>query len=214
MINNIKFRNYKAKDTLECAKIIAATWSYDKYYPEYNKAMNLSILMFQKYSIDSDYREIAVDENDTIVGILFAKTKKPSIFRKMKGLIFNIIVLFKLLMGHFGKKSILLNIMREIEETESVLLKGFTSSDVFLNLFFTTKQGIGLGKALLTRFEDICKKDNKDRIVLSTDTDCNYGFYDKAGYKQTKKIDGLIGVVLDKEEKAKHSTFIYEKDLK
>ena len=210
---DINFRTYKKQDKMQCCAMLADTWQYDKYFPNLKKPILYSIIIFEKYLFESDYKEVIVDQDDNILGFLFGQTKKQTLLDKLKYIGFSLKVGINWLLGFYGKRSILFNIVKDMNTAEEELFKDFNSQDATLNLFFTKTRGKGLGKILLSRFESYCKASGKNNIVLLTDTDCNYGFYDKAGFNLYNKIEGCFGVIQSEEEKKSTATFVYIKPL-
>ena len=82
-----------------------------------------------------------------------------------------------------------------------------------MNLFVVDpeSQARGWGRKLINEFIDACKNENIERIVLETDSESNYGFYQHLGFR----IKGSFHSPLLKEFSGNTGeTYIYELPLK
>ena len=72
--------------------------------------------------------------------------------------------------------------------------------------FFATKQGRGVGTALLG---ELARRESGKRVHLFTDSDCNFGFYERRGFARLGEMD--ITLELNKQTPLK--CFLYSKIL-
>ena len=75
------------------------------------------------------------------------------------------------------------------------------------NCILPEYQGKGFGKQLINEFILTCKKEGTLRIILETDAECNYGFYENLGFNHIASF----GSPLQKEfSRNSGETFIFE----
>ncbi len=215
----VSFRTYKRVDKNICCEMMRNTWMYERFFPNTKNPMNLYKFMLSNYLYESDYTEIAVsldeNNNETVLGFLFGQTKNISLGKKILHFLFMVKVSVLWLLGAYGNRTDILELLKKMKEDEEVMFADISADDAHMHLFFTEEQarGLGIGKQLLVHFEDYCKKNDISSIVLITDTDCNYGFYDHIGFERIKEQKGCFGVPQTEEQKQQTTTFIYVKNF-
>ncbi len=210
--HNICFRTFQNKDSATCKEMMTKTWQYEKYFTTMKKPMYLYTFMLNVNLLDGDYAEVAVLNGD-VVGFLIGQTKDVK-GKTLQKVFLYLKVFIQWLLGCYGNRSIALQVYKDYKKDGIELFKDFTSKDAHIHLFFTGEKarGLGIGKQLLSRFEDYCKSQKNDTMVLVTDTDCNYGFYDHVGFERVKEKKGCYGVPLTNDNKDA-ITFVYAKKI-
>ena len=217
--DTVFFRKYTHADRHICCTMMHDTWMYERFFPNMKNPANLYMFMLASYLRESDYTEVAVrvdaHNNEEIVGFLCGQTKPLSFLRKIQNVFFLLRATCMWIFGAYGKRIDIYKLLKKMKQDEHELFADFTSKDAHIHLFFTTDnvRGLGIGKKLLSRFENYCKEKNSPRILLITDTDCNYGFYNYSGFDCVKIQQGCFGVPQTEEEKMQSKTFVYVKNM-
>lgn len=206
---NYVFRPYIRNDKKDCARIIAPTWRFDTYFPETKSADLLNAFVIDWFRLHSDYTDTAVkkdgDNGDVCAAFLFAEIRPKGFqgllnrLQKINRICFFYMRVFLLwLCGFYGKREPVRKAFREYRAVQKKLLKNVAYDSEILCLFVDeAAQGKGLAKSLLMRFFQWADKQNLKSFVLTTDTDCNYKFYDKSGFTRLKEMRGALGVPQD-----------------
>jgi GNAT superfamily N-acetyltransferase len=84
------------------------------------------------------------------------------------------------------------------------------SSEINLFVVDPESQGQGRGKKLINEFIAACKQTGVKRIVLETDEESNYGFYEHQGFR---KDGSFFSSFLQEFSNESGETYIYELDL-
>jgi len=217
----IQFRSYKEKDRETCWKMMVSTWQYDRYFSSIKNIDHLYRLIFDMYRLHSDYLEIAIAVTDATieasepVGFLFGETKHPAVLKKLQYRYFLLKIVLFWIFGCYGNKKAARDVFQDYARDIEFLLGDCDSSDAHMHSFFISDKarGAGVGKLLLARFTEHCQHNQNSRIILVTDTDCNYGFYDHCGFERIKEKNGCLGVPQSDATKANSFVFVYAKKL-
>ncbi len=197
---NIKFTEYKKKYLASCGKLVRESWDFES---EYSDLKDPSII-YQHYILDcvnySRHKELVIDENDNVLGILFAGLEKETFLNRLKNNLFDKYLSAKwqyhLLKGDLGDKKIAQKIANADITDQIVEAQYSKIYDGEINLFIlsSTLRGKGIGFKLMNRCVDFYKNYNLNKIWLWTELSCTYSFYEKYGF--IKDIDfhspGLI----------------------
>jgi len=177
-------RDYTDSDFKDCLSIVNEVWQFDKHFPP----KELSDLFLRIYAggsyAGSNFVKV-VEEDGRVKGFIFGKLEHRKLFKnEFSGLIGQIRILWKLLKIKrvpLKKKFSYLNMMNthEINRRKAEPRK---SSEVTLFAAAPDSQGKGYGKLLINEFISACKAENIKRIILETDAECNYGFYQNLGF--------------------------------
>ena len=219
MADQIFFRPYVSSDMHDCCNLMQGTWLYEQIFPNMKKPINAYKFMLSSYLLESDYTKVAVrfdnDKNEEILGFIFGQTIKVNFFKCMQYFLFSFVSTVLWLCGQYGNRGDIFKLLQKMKQDEYELFADFTSKDAHLHLFFTSDKarGLGIGKKLFADFENYCKEKNNSKIVLVTDTDCNYGFYDHIGFNCVKTQQGCFGVPQTELEKMQTKTFVYAKNI-
>ncbi len=158
---------------------------------------------------DTDYY-FTYKENNKLLGFcVFCNYKSNKHFIKKR---FYFVIKNHLLRSNKIKdKKALKEYYEKYSYTPSDMIKDYDGeiTMLILNKEYRDK---GIGKEMIHNIFDIAKRDNMNNIIVLTDEDCNYYFYEVTGFK--KVYDTIIKTKSyhdnsDIEEKA----FIYKKEL-
>ncbi len=192
---------------------------YESFFPNMKKPINVYKFMLSSYLLETDYTQVAVrfdsNKKEEVLGFVFGQTRKVNLWRKLHGFLFFLNCFVLWLCGQYGNRGDIYTLLKKIKQDERELFADFGNTDAHLHLFFTAEnaRGLGIGKKLYSNFENYCKEKNSSKIVLITDTDCNYGFYDHIGFDCVKTKQGCFGVPQTELEKMNSKTFVYVKSM-
>lgn len=216
---NFVFRPYRRRDKKALCCIIAPTWRFDEYFSGIKNTERLCAFVIDMFRLQSDYTDVAVPAaeggkpeasagvwgDEAPAGFLFAdaSAKRNGLlgrlfYRIQKGAAFTafyVKVFFLWLAGFYGERAAVRKAFLSYRSVQKNILKDISFDAEILCLFVdASSQGSGLGRRLLSRFFEWSKKRNICSFVLTTDTDCNYRFYDRSGFKRLKEQSGCLGI--------------------
>lgn len=178
-------RGYKESDFEECQKLVNKVWKFDKHF----SPLELSRLFQKIYtgsSLSASNFLRVVDEEGKIMGFIFGKIENKRIpksgYRGFLGQLKLIVSLFFLSGVRLTKKLSYIKIINSHEKNRREV-ESRECSEVNLFVVDSNSQGKGWGKKLINEFIETCRKENINRIVLETDSESNFGFYQHIGFK-------------------------------
>ena len=205
-------RDYKEADFGDCLHLVNNVWDFDKHFspPELSKFFQR---IYTGSSLAGSNFLKVVEEDNQIKGFLFGKIENQALYKnEFSGIWRQLKVLFKLLRFkgvHFNRKLTYLKYIN-VHERNRRKAEPRKNSEITLFVVNSESQGKGFGKILLNEFISSCHKNNVKRIILETDQESNYGFYEHIGFK----IKGRFYSPLLKEfSGGSGETFIYELEL-
>ena len=229
---NFVFRPYRRCDKKALCRIIAPTWRFDEYFPGIKNSERLCGFVIDMFRVQSDYTDVAVPaaaggktkasagalvdripagflfadasaKRSGLLGRLFYRAKK-----KTARAAFYIKIFFLWLAGFYGECADVRKAFLSYCSVQHNILKDISFDAEILCLFVDASyQGSGLGRRLLSRFFEWSKKRKIRSFVLTTDTDCNYRFYDRSGFKRLKEQSGCLGIPQNTEPSSR--IFVY-----
>lgn len=216
---NFVFRPYRRRDKKALCRIIAPTWHFDEYFPGIKNTERLCGFVVDMFRVQSDYTDVAVPAaargkteasagalvDGVPVGFLFADApaKRSGVLgrlfyrakKKTARAASYVKVFFLWLAGFYGERAAVRKAFLSYRSVQKNILKDMSFDAEILCLFVDASyQGSGLGRRFLSRFFEWSKKRNICSFVLTTDTDCNYRFYDCSGFKRLKEQSGCLGI--------------------
>lgn len=202
-------RNYKESDYEDCIKLVNKVWKFDKHF----NPPALSQLFQRIYTggplSESNFLNV-VEEDGQLKGFLFGKIENQELTKdkysnfagqlKILKRLFSIKgVTFKKKLGYLKKVKLHEINRQKVEPRES--------SEVNLFVVDPESQGQGWGRKLINEFIAACKTMNVNRIVLETDKESNYGFYEHLCFR----IKGSFYSPIQKEYSGvSGDTYVYE----
>jgi len=179
----IKIRDFKIDDIDNLIPILLDTWDYSNFSSLENRIEAIKLFLLSCLSC-SNYKKVLLLD-DKISGIILAKTNKDfiddyysSYYKSLSKELKNNIEVNKLIKYN--------DVIFNAEKKMVTKLKGDYEEVVLLILSSSTK-GKGCGRKLLEDFYNIRNKSLP--LIIMSDKDCNYRFYEHLGYK---KIDEII----------------------
>lgn len=135
---------------------------------------------------ESNYARV-VEDGQGVVGFIFGRSSGIAEFRhKYGGVLGQVRVAFRILLSSWGSLSTCLRLIsawREHDANRRQLLS-VRDHEVHLLCMSRRSQGKGMGRELMAAFLDDCRKNGVGVVSLDTDKKyCNYGFYERLGYK-------------------------------
>lgn len=166
--------------------MMSRTWSFDKHFEGLKKRQTVFRLYLKACLYESDYTDVAVNDKNEVLGYIFGGPTRlnPMQTVKQASLGFNIIK------GDLGNIRWAYKVMKNYQKDLECLMRNKDYFDGEVKLFFVDERmrGTGLGKKLMNRFIDHCRRRDMKEIVLMTDMGCNFGFYEHYGFKRLKEI--------------------------
>ncbi len=207
---NLQFKKYNKNYLKSCYMLMLDTWTFDNNLKNLKKRETFYKFLFQYFEKSSNYNEILIDEDGTVVGYIFATMKNKKRYKKF----FTLYVKWFLdvMLGKYGKRSVAFDFYKKLNKLHDEVMEDIEEFDSEINLFFVSSKirGQGAGKKLLNNFFEVCKLNNIKNTSLQTDTDCNYKYYDYMGFKLHKQVYSDIY----KKGNLQHNVFCYTKDIK
>ena len=229
---NFVFRPYRRRDKKALCRIIAPTWRFEEYFPGIKNTERLCAFVIDMFRLQSDYTDVAVPATEggkteasagalvdgVPAGFLFADASakrsgvlRPLFYRIQKSVAytaFYVKIFFLWLAGFYGERAAVRKAFLSYCSVQKNILKDIFFDAEILCLFVDASyQGSGLGRRLLSRLFEWSKKRKIRSFVLTTDTDCNYRFYDRSGFKRLKEQSGCLGIPQNTESSSR--IFVY-----
>lgn len=183
-MNQIEFRQVTRADYAKLETLIRKTWGSKASYPAPIERALRKINLYH-YLSEQNYNCLAIWQGE-IVGVILGRSEHlpylPGKLRYLAPLLWN---KAKLLACPNGRR-ILRNHLAEARADRALLCSAKKEFDSELVLFITdpSMQRHGIGSALLQRFYQFMRQNGCQNIYLFTDTSCNYGFYQRKGYRR------------------------------
>ena len=201
----VEFRPYRPDDSESIERIIADTWGSQEKEPTNADIVYSSVYIAYCLMI-STYAETALIDGHP-VGVVMARdlsVRKHFILR----LAFSLLRNFWRVLRPSGIRALIALYRIEIANPRE-LLKGCMKYDGELTLLIMSPEarGHGIGKRLYADAVRYLNDSGAGRFFLYTDTECGYGFYDRAGRvrrKEQKMVYRIVSGV------AEMTAFIYD----
>lgn len=202
-------RDFQENDFNLCTALVNKVWGLDKHFSPAGLAVFVQNLFVGMSAANSNFLKV-IEDNNTIVGLIFGKIEKQKCYKNSYSGILGFLKLIKQLFTikgvSFGEKyNLLKGIISHEKKRKKVESK--KSSEVNLFAVHPDSQGKGYGKKLINEFIQTCKQYGVKRLVLETDADCNYGFYENIGFKHIASFESKL---LKRFSEKSSETFIYE----
>ncbi len=206
--------DYKKIYKKECCNMIENTWAFHKLLSGVKEKRLVYEGFFDMYLIESTYKKVAIDKDGNVLGYLLGqnKQKKNSISLTNK-LFVKLIYLFYVLVGKFGNRNVLSEILKLQNKAYNEVIPPNESFDSEIVLFFVSEKarGLGVGRLLINDYLDnYCQANNLKTTILFTDESSTYSFYEKFGFKRYKTTE--YSEKLKKVEGDRAFSYIYNSD--
>lgn len=183
---NLITKDYNNKYFEKCCELLAVNWDF---YSHFDSVKNKSIpykLYFKRTLIESSYKKIVVNDNDDLMGMIFAEITPRN---KLYLTLYNIYVLWYLLIGKLGKRRAAFKFLDKYRRTcKKLYSKASFDGELFLFVVSEKSRGLGIGKTLYKNYLKECKINNINKIGLQTGADCDYKIYDHLGFKRESAL--------------------------
>jgi len=188
----IRYREISKADHARIRKLVSQIWNLERFCSD-AKLLESGLRIFLRGCLmTSNYSQIA-EEDGEVVGFILGRTDKDySAFRKVfQHLPATVWATLKFVVRNRSQQKIR-GFVRVIMTSYKKLLNSVDKRfDGELVLFVVGKrfQGRGIGKTLMNRFFETCRKKELRSIRVFTDTQCNYGFYDHNGFRRLHELE-------------------------
>ena len=202
-MNQIEFRQVTRADYAQLETLIRKTWGSKASYPAPIERALRKINLYH-YLSEQNYNCIAIRQGE-VVGVIFGRSEHlpylPGKLKYLAPLLWNKAKLF----AYPNGRRILRNNLAESRADRALLRSAKKEFDGELVLFITDPriQRHGIGSALL-------RQNGCQNIYLFTDTSCNYGFYQRKGYR---RVAEQCVCYQSANGPKKENHFLYTKDL-
>lgn len=183
-MDQIDYRKVREEDYTKVEELIRKTWGSKSNHPRQIERALRKVNLYH-YLSEQNYSCVAVKNGD-VVGIILGRCDHlPYLPNKLKYFIPLLVNRAKLALSRRGRR-ILRNNLAEARVDHQLLRSAKKEFDGELVLFVTdtSVQRHGIGTTLLRQFYQFMEQNNSKNIYLFTDTTCNYGYYQKKGYRQ------------------------------
>lgn len=180
------FRRYDRADLTACARIAAGAWPETANVSGAENTVRTMKLYVEFYYYSATWLEVACIDGE-VVGLLFGRIdSERGWIGRLRSSLGHCKVYLKLITGRYWKVSDRLKLVKSALNDDRNIVKHSPDADGEVMLFVVDgdSQGRGIGRALMGGFLQRAREENSKRITVSTnDIGCNWGFYDKYGFK-------------------------------
>lgn len=179
-------RDYHATDFEGCVNLVNLVWKFDQHFAPPALAYFFQRAYTGGSLAGSNFLKV-VEEDSQIKGFLFGKIEHQPLYRSefsgFGGQLKIILGLF-LIKGLPWKRKWGYLHKINTHEINRRQVESKNGSEVNLFVVDPACQGQGWGKLLLHEFIGACQQAQVKRIVLETDKESNYGFYEHLGFRK------------------------------
>ncbi|MBS6366087.1 MAG: GNAT family N-acetyltransferase [Clostridiales bacterium] len=202
--DSLILRSLRADDQAALEEVVGRVWAYDRFCSP-RTARSLTALGLQSSLYQSTFGQVAEVEGQ-VVGVILGRcgTVHRPVWPVLRGLL-------RLLSCAEGRR--VCRIARQLGQLSSQMLQSADRRfDAELVLLAVTPelQGRGIGLQLWKAAEAYFRKAGGTRLYLCTDSQCNYGFYDRHGFSRLDMCQSALPQALGGE---RMEFYLYEKDL-
>ncbi len=170
-------RNLLPSDIPALIPVLLETWDYDNHSTLENRKKATELFLLHDLSI-SDYRKVLIID-DEVCGILCGKKDRDFLDPDFSSL-------YSSLSKEYRKNpdiDQLSNYNDVVNHADEELVQRYQKPyyEVTLLILGSSTKGKGCGRRLLENFSD--EREENLSIILTSDKDCNYHFYEHMGYK-------------------------------
>jgi ribosomal protein S18 acetylase RimI-like enzyme len=183
--DEVQFRDFRRSDIETCARISADAWPETASVSGGDTVRTMTLYV-EFYYYSATWLDVACVDGQ-VVGLLFGRIdRERGMFGKIRSRLGHSRVYLKLIMGRYWKASDRFKLVKSAMSDDRNITENSPDADGEVMLFVVDGkfQGRGIGRSLMDRFLQRARKSNSKRITVSTnDIGCNWGFYDKYGFK-------------------------------
>lgn len=205
-------RSYRDSDIECCQYLVNKVWHYDKHFYPAELAKTLTQIYVTSPLATSNFVKV-VEVDNKVCGFLFGKVENlPRRRSEYSGLIGQMKIIGKLfsVRGVSIKRKLSLIQKIYLHERNRMKVEGEIDSEILLFVVDPDHQGEGWGKKLVNAFIESCLENKVKKVVLETDNESNYGFYNHFGFSiKCEFYSPLLAEFSGESGK----TYVYELDL-
>ncbi len=187
----ISYRAFAKKDRQRCVEIMLNTWPM-----MFEKLLEKDKLPFARMMLDlniytSTWLEL-VCISDDIVGFLFAVIDRDiTVFKTIKAWLIGIYYMVDFLFLFPGSFKGKLKYFKNTLHTNFAIAGKNANSDAQISILAvdSTFRGLGLGQTLVNHLLEKAKQNYVKKITVFTDSESNWGFYEKHGFDYIDKTE-------------------------
>jgi len=204
----IAFRQYEKSDLERCCEIAVGAWPEVFSIAEKGEASLAMEAYIDFYRASANWQEVAC-ASGSIVGILFGKVEGDLTWRgRLRAFLSERLVYLRILTGSYGKMPGRMSLVRIAMSDDKNKLRNSPEADGEVIFFVVDRdrRGLGIGREMMDRFMKYARSRGARRIIVCTnDPGCNWGFYEKYGFRhystfcdnftshmRGEEVDGLI----------------------
>lgn len=201
----ITFQNMSRSEYKDIKRLVKEAW-FDNY-PFPNSVLDIyaSYYLFH-YLSESDYRFVAKD-NNSVVGFIFGKGKKPNLFTFIYYKIRIFFLFFISLFNKYGRRGIKITLKtNKVNRNLKKELRDYKYGELCLFIVDSNYRGQRIGSRLEELFCEYLLSININRLYLFTDSYSDFNYYLKKGYKIVASKEVLFNVIYE-DEASKYYVF-------
>ncbi len=184
-MKSFTFRPYRKKDLISCVNLMQGTWK-DHLNFKGMKAASFYSRFLKLEVLSAAYREVVVDENDDVFGFFLAtlpESKGKALWRAFCCKAFTFKQFIAILFGAYGHPKRALERFSVCFSGKNEIFKNYEAdSELLLFILSPETRGHGIGKQIISRFFDYCRKNEIKKLILLTDSSCDVSYYDHNGW--------------------------------
>ncbi|MEG0855358.1 MAG: GNAT family N-acetyltransferase [Terrisporobacter sp.] len=202
-MEKVIYRNLEKQDYNRIKELICKAFSFDKFIED-DKLLDLLLNIYlQDCILASSYSQVAVNNNNKVIGIILGSAHKDKRRIRKPHNIFSILSTgIKLIFTNKENKKGLKS-FGKITDTYKEIIKGKEEDfQGCIQLFIVSEEcrGLGVGKTLVNQLFDYMKSMDVKSLYLYTDDRCNYGFYDSQNFNRINEKLVYMDAMNDKLE--------------
>lgn len=212
-MNHIHIETLRKDDFANLATLSGNAWGYHAYSDK--AALKAHAIKLDAHICSAlSNHSLAVYDGDRLIGVILAYIAGyPKSKQRFKHY-FMVFLHGLYLKFHSQASRKILKDLRQTEKAYRALLKAANlayKDELVLFITHSDYQGQGIGKALITAFENQLQAAGRPAYFLFTDTSCNYGFYDHHGFTRERHKTVKL---MPKDQRVDLDIFLYTKTIK
>ena len=184
-MDGASIREYSEEDYADCLAIVGEAWDFDTHLQPSSLA-DFGKRLYTLGSLAESNYAVVVEEAGTVAGFLFGRagdgSKLPTAYSGLRGRL--------RLLGEFGllreltigQKWLWLRAINQHQVNRS-RVGVRTTNEVTLFAVSAAARGKGYGRTMMASFVNHCESLGVAQLVVETDSDSSFGFYDAFGFE-------------------------------
>lgn len=192
------YRNIKKSDYPTIKELINSAWHFERFATNEKIREDILEIYLRNCLKEQTFTRVVEDEGK-VVGILVGRSENE--YKKFRMSTHDLPIIWHIIKLCFSEEArqttkgyrSFSKAYRELIENRVQEFDG----ELVLFIVDESYRGQGMGKKLTTLFFEYMKQTQTKHIYLYTDTECNYGFYDKQGFEKVDErwieVENLAG---------------------